>query len=218
MYANKHSRKRIQVEPGNKFGFLTVIRELDSKLSVRLFELRCVCGKITKQYLTQLRSGKVISCKCVGLQRAHAAATKHGLSRSRVYSIWDGMISRCYRAGSGAGWKHYGARGIKTCKRWRKFVNFLADMGQPPDDKSCIDRINPEKNYCKSNCRWAPLLDCSIGTRRAIKARVKFNGEMVNISRLARRFSLSEKQLRYRIVERGMKPELAVELLQRMKK
>jgi len=40
-----------------------------------------------------------------------------------------------------------------VCKRWLRFENFLADMGERSFNQS-IHRINVNKSYCKSNCVW----------------------------------------------------------------
>lgn len=85
---------------------------------------------------------------------------KHGHNRrvngknkpSLTYSIWKGMIQRCYYKGS-CSYKSYGGRGIKVCKRWRDFGNFLKDMGEKPPGKS-IDRIK-DGDYKPSNCKWS---------------------------------------------------------------
>ena len=63
------------------------------------------------------------------------------------------MIQRCTNP-KATEYENYGARGIKVCKRWRVFANFVADMGIRPDGKT-LDRKDHNGNYCKSNCRWS---------------------------------------------------------------
>lgn len=62
------------------------------------------------------------------------------------------MKSRCLNPNYHS-FHRYGGRGIGFCKRWRKFENFLKDMGSPPVGFS-LDRINSDKNYSPKNCRW----------------------------------------------------------------
>lgn len=64
------------------------------------------------------------------------------------------MKSRCFNP-SDQHYPYYGAKGIKVCKRWLKFENFLKDMGIPPTPRHSLDRIDNSGNYCKKNCRWA---------------------------------------------------------------
>ncbi len=83
---------------------------------------------------------------------------KHGHSQrgkmTSTYHSWQDMILRCTSVNS-KDYKNYGGRGIEVCEHWEKFENFLDDMGKPPTKNHSLDRIDNNKGYCKSNCRWA---------------------------------------------------------------
>jgi hypothetical protein len=72
--------------------------------------------------------------------------------KNRTYTAWQNMRKRCQP------WhpryERYGGRGITVCKRWEKYENFLADMGEAPPGLS-LDRIHNDRGYSKRNCRWA---------------------------------------------------------------
>lgn len=87
-----------------------------------------------------------------------AARYKHGGylggRETAEHYVWRSMINRCSNPNDAA-YKHYGARGVKVCKRWHKYENFLADMGQRPSKDYSLDRKNVNGDYKPSNCRWA---------------------------------------------------------------
>ena len=95
---------------------------------------------------------------------------KHGQSRrgskSKAYNSWSAMLQRCFYT-HGRAFRNYGGRGITVCKRWLKFENFFADMGNPPKGMM-LDRKNTNGNYCPENCRWATRTTQNQNRRNAI--------------------------------------------------
>jgi len=80
--------------------------------------------------------------------------TTHRMTGTSTYNIWSSMITRTKNINN----KYYGARGIRVCKRWEKFENFLEDMGEKPEGKT-LDRKNNNGNYNLNNCKWSTSVE-----------------------------------------------------------
>lgn len=81
----------------------------------------------------------------------------HGMAKSPTYKSWEMMLQRCNNPDFDS-YPHYGGRGIRVEARWRKFSNFLYDMGPRPDGMS-LDRVDVDGHYCKENCKWSSQTD-----------------------------------------------------------
>jgi hypothetical protein len=64
-----------------------------------------------------------------------------------------------WRAGVAKGYEH-----VNVCERWKSFENFLADMGERPDNMT-LDRIDSKGDYELDNCRWASKAEQSTNRR-----------------------------------------------------
>lgn len=86
--------------------------------------------------------------------RAHPVRHGHHRAgrRSATYLSWDTMIQRCLNANN-PNYRNYGGRGITVCEHWRKFANFLADMGERPPSLT-LERRDTNGNYEPGNCSW----------------------------------------------------------------
>lgn len=144
---------------GKTFGRWTVLRfsHVTSYRKV-MFVCRCECGTERPVQGGLLASRHSQSCGCLKLEELVERSTKHGhrsmIDTSTEYRAWLNMIQRCTNPKI-ANWVDYGGRGIRVCDRWRKFENFLADMGRKPGPEHQIDRKDNDGNYEPSNCKWS---------------------------------------------------------------
>lgn len=116
---------------------------------------RCSCGIFKAVAARSLHAGTTRSCGCLKREMEHTRFFKHGHNTraggtTREYRAWRAMLDRC-----SGGLRCYDGRGIKVCKRWHIFENFLKDMGPAPSPQHSPDRMNNDGNYTPSNVRWA---------------------------------------------------------------
>jgi hypothetical protein len=127
----------------------------------------CECGKRRWVLTANLSGGRTRSCGCWEKQSRLTNHLIHGDSRVEAraseYRAWSHLKDRCLNPRNGA-YANYGGRGIRVCKRWMKYENFLADMGRRPKNRT-LDRVNNDGNYDPKNCRWATLSEQAYNRR-----------------------------------------------------
>lgn len=163
----------------------------------------------------QKRDGFSPHCKSCNkdryLKRTDGIKRLHYQSKSPTYRRWQYMKARCLIP-SATGYKNYGGRGIKICKRWRNsYFNFLTDMVELPSSDHSIERINNNGNYEPSNCRWA-IKQVQVNNTRA---NVKFNykGEMLTLMAISEITGVNYATLRWRMLRGKTKYNSVTEAL-----
>lgn len=153
-------------EVGNKFGRLTIIRDVQNKKALCL----CDCGVKKGVALWHLKSGNTTSCGCYNREQLKKSHTKHGGSSHPLYIVFRNIKSRCENP-KRPDYKNYGGRGIKC--EWKTLDEFIKDMYPSFKKGLQIDRTNNDGNYSKKNCRWVTAKVNASNRRRC----VSFKGE-----------------------------------------
>ena len=135
---------------------LGMLYPLDTSKTKRRFGIyRCFCGKEFKTRIHYVKSGHTLSCGCISKNKP--SGLKHGCYSHPLYSVHNGMMSRCHNKNSDA-YHRYGGRGIKVCDEWKDIRNFIKDMYPTFKKGLTIERINVDGNYEPSNCIWADMV------------------------------------------------------------
>lgn len=190
-----------ETEIGKTYGRLTLLKPIGKAKYGTLWLAKCSCGNECEAVYAQIKRGRKSSCGCLlkenkagKLNATHGASVK-GSKNYREFTIWLGIKQRCLNIND-KNYANYGGRGIEMCDAWiNSFEQFLNDMGSTPFEKASIDRIDNNKGYEPSNCRWA---DKSIqNNNKKSTIYIEFNGQLMPTAVVAKELNMNPTLLRF---------------------
>lgn len=201
---------------GKRFGRLVVLgyagRERSRGGHSRsMWYCECDCGEPKTLSTGNLTSGNTRSCGCLKTDRNVEYFTTHGMSKTKLYSVWGTMKDRCYSPDS-KGYQNYGGRGIEMCQSWKdSFKNFYEwAIKSGYKDGVTIERKDVNGNYEPDNCCWIPKADQSKNRRNCHY--ITYHGITKTLSEWSRELHIDRECLRNKEKELG-DGELAIEAI-----
>lgn len=189
------------------------VRRADGRGTRSRCEAKCECGDVAEYDYDNIRRGNTSRCRQCAIGSRARNRKKHGRSYSatsgsadKAYSAWSKLRGRCNNLNDPR-YSDYGGRGISVCKRWDRFENFLADMGEPPTKAHSIDRINVDGDYCPENCKWASAKEQANNKRT--NRRLTIGNETLNLCQWAERYKINAGTIARRL-SRGWSAEKAI--------
>lgn len=177
---------------GRRFGAWRVIGLEGWGAGGQRWLVHCDCG--TNRVLKINNLLKSISTSC-GCQR-EAAHLTHGMSRTRPYKIWAGMLTRCRNPESDS-FPAYGGRGIEVCDLWLEFEGFWRDMQRGYSSVLTLERLDVNGHYEPGNCAWIPKPEQLQNLRRTVRIQTP-HGQMT-LRQASNAFGIKRETLRGRI-------------------
>jgi len=130
------------------------------------------------------------------LKRGYGCIMPPQESSHPLWSIWYGMIQRCYN-NKRSNYRYYGGRGIRVCARWFYSMDaFAQDMGPRPEGYQ-IDRTDNDMGYSPDNCRWVST-KVNTNNRRS-NVHLTHNGETRTATEWADHLRISARVIQNRI-------------------
>ena len=201
---NELYRKRIEDVDltGLKKNYLEVLEFDRYENSRRYWKCKCLlCGKEGFSVSTaSINNGSVQSCGCLREINLSKKIKKHGLTKTKLHATWLNMKRRCYSE-KDKHYKDYGARGIKVCKEWLDdFCNFRDwAYANGYSDELSIDRIDVNKDYEPSNCRWVDAITQANNKRNS--RFLTYNNETLTIAEWSRKTGIHPATIQSRLNE-----------------
>lgn len=199
------TKLKIVDHTGKKLGRLTVLGYAYTENKRKMWKCVCTCGNITYLPTSEITRGRTQSCGCYALEvqkrprpyQCKFKGTRLKDGRTRISSIWKGMMGRCYNK-SYKGYKNYGGRNIQVCPEWHNPLVFQewAFANGYADDLT-LDRIDNNGDYCPENCRWITMFEQSQNRRNCVY--LEYQGKRQTLSSWARELNVSEQMLGSRL-------------------
>ena len=171
---------------GQEFGDLRVIKyhNVDKWGSV-LWECLCKCGEKVYVRTGSLNSGNTTKCK-------KCAMSKHGMCKTKIYGVWQGMKTRCTNF-KAINYHNYGGRGISYDPNWEIFKNFYKDMGDSYKSGLTLEREKNDLGYFKGNCKWVTPKQQNLNMRT--NAVLSYKGKTQTITEWSKDLDLKRRIL-----------------------
>ncbi len=133
---------------------------------------------------------------------------KHGGNNTRLFFTWKSMLDRCRRP-KNKQYKDYGGRGITVCSEWEDFTVFREwALNNGYTDSLTIDRIDNDKGYCPSNCRWANKYTQS--NNKSNNRKITYRGETKTLAQWCKELNLNYGTVSSRLNRSRMSIDLAL--------
>ena len=205
-------KSRHEVYPnGTKIGMLTIRGYIPSKTGMvedEKYICDCDCGTkgVIRTFLQLSGKDGCKNCGCVNVQKMknlHDKTRRHGLSDTRIYDIYKGMMRRCYNPNEEM-YYNYGGRGIYVCDEWKDqedykglkaFVEWAYKNGY--DDTLSIDRIDNDGPYSPDNCRWVSMIIQANNKRDSVY--ITANGETYTLAQWEAASGINQNTIRRRL-------------------
>lgn len=182
-----------------RFGHLRVVKLAYAHGGHLYWHCLCDCGMDTVVRSGHLLSGHTNSCGC------RKGRYTHRESNTRLYTIWNGMRSRCRDVDN----PFYGAKGIAVCEEWHRYESFRDwALAHGYRDGLSIDRIDNNSGYSPENCRWATPKEQANNTRKT--RLITYNGETHSVCEWARKLNIKQSTLNMRLNKYGWSVEDAL--------
>lgn len=193
---------------GMRFGRLEVVSRAENcnDGAVR-WNCVCDCGNTRIVSGSNLKKGHTTSCGCLRREKAHEKAD-HRMSRTRLYSIWRDMKTRCYNVNA-PNYKNYGGKGIRVCDEWlepTKFFDWALESGY--SDELTLERVSLDGNYEPRNCKWITLSEQQ--RNKTTSRLVEINGQSRCLEEWCEIFNMPYKTVHHRIDCLGWDAEKAL--------
>lgn len=130
-----------------------------------------------------------------------------------LYPTYASMKKRCLDYNSEK-YKIYGGTGINLCEEWRgedgvyNFTVWAINNGWSKD--KTLDRIDNNRGYSPTNCRWVTIEEQKNNTKRGYK--ILYNGEIKTLRDIAKETGIDERVLYKGIVTSGLQPETVISI------
>ena len=124
---------------------------------------------------------------------------------TRLYRIWENMKSRCNNKNV-PNYSIYGAKGIKVCDEWNKFINFKTwAVNNGYSDNLTLERIDFNKGYNPENCKWATYYEQSRNKRNNVM--VEINSETMCLKDWCKKLNIDYKNIHRKLKSLNMTPK-----------